>query len=120
MAKEEITGGVGVLWSVVKTALNNMFTELYQLFTGRAGGQTITGGTGVSESLTLSSTSNVTKGEIIAGSLSIDENAGTISVGPTTTDRATVNIDSAESETYAWEVRKNGVLYAHQVISDTV
>jgi len=29
MAKQTITGGVGVLWSTIKTMLNEMFTELY-------------------------------------------------------------------------------------------
>ena len=41
----------------------------YALLAGRSGGQTIIGGTGVSESLTLTSTSNATKGDIILGSV---------------------------------------------------
>ena len=31
MAREEITGGVSVAWSAIKTKLNNMFTECYSL-----------------------------------------------------------------------------------------
>ena len=120
MAKETITSGAGVLWSAIITSLNNMFTEVYQVFTGKSGGQTITGGTAASEALTLSSTAHATKGTIEAGPLSISEVAGTVSIGPTTIDRATVNIDTADSTTYAWEVRKGGVLYSHQVISDAV
>ncbi len=37
----------------------------YMLLTGRAGGQTLIGGTGASDNLTLSSTSDVTKGQVV-------------------------------------------------------
>lgn len=42
----------------------------YALLAGRSGGQTLIGGTASSNSLTLSSTSNVTKGKILFGSSS--------------------------------------------------
>jgi trimeric autotransporter adhesin len=57
-----VTNGSGVpAWS---TATTDNFTQ-YALLAGRAGGQTITGGTAASNNLTLESTSNATKGNII-------------------------------------------------------
>jgi len=57
MAKETITSGAGVLWSAIVTMLNNMFTELYLIFTGKSGGQTIIGGTAITDPLNLQGTS---------------------------------------------------------------
>jgi hypothetical protein len=51
MAKTTINNGD--TGSVIRTALNAMFTELYQLLTGKAGGQTIIGGTLTTQRLTL-------------------------------------------------------------------
>ena len=57
MAKQTITSGIGVLWSATVTKLNAMFDELYQIFSGKSGGQTIIGGTGATDKLTLQGTS---------------------------------------------------------------
>lgn len=55
------------------------------LSTGVAGGQTVIGGTAASNSLTLSSTSNATKGKIIMGTgFAYHENTQRLSVGGTT------------------------------------
>lgn len=43
------------------------------LYTGVSGGQSVIGGTGVTENLTLTSTSNAAKGKIISGLLAYDE-----------------------------------------------
>ena len=43
----------GALGSVVRTALNAMFTDLYQILTGKAGGQTLTGGTLTTQRMSL-------------------------------------------------------------------
>jgi hypothetical protein len=51
MAKVTIDNGA--LGSVIRAALNAMFTELYQILTGKAGGQTIIGGTLTTQRLTL-------------------------------------------------------------------
>jgi hypothetical protein len=49
----------------------------YALLAGRAGGQSLTGGTAASNSLTLSSTSNATKGKILLGANSAVDEANT-------------------------------------------
>lgn len=48
-------------------------TATYLITTGLAGGQTATGGTASGENLTLSSTSNATKGKILFGTSAYDE-----------------------------------------------
>lgn len=53
----------------------------YALLAGRAGGQTLVGGTAVSENLTLESTSNVTKGTIIVKDDLVPDVTETGSVG---------------------------------------
>lgn len=50
-------------WANLKTALSGLFV----LLDGKAGGQTITGGTAASENLTLVSTSHATKGRVYLG-----------------------------------------------------
>lgn len=56
----------------------------YALLAGRAGGQSLTGGTGASENLVLASTSNVTKGDIqIASGSDLDIVSGTLQIGTT-------------------------------------
>lgn len=49
----------------------------FALLAGRSGGQTITGGTGASENLTLMSTSNGTKGKIVVGGSVIQSTVAT-------------------------------------------
>lgn len=52
-------------WTNVKAFLKTYFDTLYFWLNGKSGGQTAIGGTGASENLTLSSTSDATKGKII-------------------------------------------------------
>jgi hypothetical protein len=62
------------------------------LFTGVSGGQTAVGGTGASDNLTLSTTSNGTKGKLIVGSttgMQFDEANNVLSVGVATPASAT-------------------------------
>ncbi len=74
------TNGSGVpSWG---TASSDLFTQ-YALLAGRAGGQTINGGTAASENLTLDSTSNGTKGKIILAASGGNVGVGTPS--PATT-----------------------------------
>lgn len=54
------------------------------LLAGRSGGQTINGGTGVGESLTLMSTSNGTKGKILFGNSAYDEVNNRLGIGTQT------------------------------------
>jgi hypothetical protein len=53
-------------WANVKAGLNSFYAKL----AGAAGGQTLIGGTGAGENLTLLSTSNATKGAVIFGTAS--------------------------------------------------
>src|SRR5262245_33080514 len=63
-------------------AIEQLEIRLNQVFNGRAGGQTITGGTGASQTLTLSSTSNATKGTIRFGTNGAwDETNGRLGIG---------------------------------------
>ena len=60
-------------------------TVTANISTGIAGGQTIIGGTGASENLTISTTSNATKGKILFGTLSAyDEVNDRLGIGTTT------------------------------------
>ncbi|MGZ3842997.1 MAG: beta strand repeat-containing protein [Bdellovibrio sp.] len=71
-----ITNGSGVpSWSVLS---NDLFSQ-YALLSGRSGGQTLVGGTAASENLTLSSTSNATKGSVL-----INPSGGNVGIGTTT------------------------------------
>ena len=55
----------------------------YSLLDGRAGGQTLIGGTDSGDDLTLSSTSNATKGSIIFGTSAYDEVNNRLGIGIT-------------------------------------
>lgn len=66
-----VTGATGVLNSPALTGLTATATTfLNDLIVGKAGGQTVIGGTAANENLTLASTSNATKGSIILGNSS--------------------------------------------------
>ena len=54
------------------------------LLPGRAGGQTLKGGTGASENLTLQSTAHATKGKILFGTSAYDEVNDRLGIGTTT------------------------------------
>ncbi len=72
------TSGLGVpSWSPLTT---DNFSQ-YALLAGRAGGQTLNGGTAASENLTLDSTSNATKGNIILAAGGGKVGIGTTSPG---------------------------------------
>jgi len=56
----------------------------YAILAGQSGGQTLNGGTGLSESLTLSSTANATKGNILFGTSAYNEATNRLLLGTTT------------------------------------
>ncbi|MGZ3770757.1 MAG: tail fiber domain-containing protein [Bdellovibrio sp.] len=66
------TGGSVPNWSSISS---DTFTQ-YALLAGRSGGQTINGGTAASNNLTLDSTSNATKGNVL-----INQSGGNVGIG---------------------------------------
>ena len=70
----------------------------YSFLSGRSGGQTVTGGTGVSENLVLRSTSSATKGNVI-----LADDGGNVGIGTTTPTNAKL-----------W-VRKSSVNYVSDI-----
>jgi len=65
---------------------------IYALLLGRAGGQTLIGGTASGEDLTLQSTSDATKGKILFGTSAYDEVNNRLGIG-TTSPNKKLNID---------------------------
>lgn len=77
------TGGTGVTQGTGITIAANVVSA--NISTGVAGGQSAVGGTAASESLTLSSTANATKGRILVGNFfAIDEVNGRVLIGTQT------------------------------------
>lgn len=77
------------VWTLVEANINhNALANLttgdvhthYTLNAGRAGGQTLRGGTGASDNLTLSSTSNGTKGTVNVGLAAFNETTGVATI----------------------------------------
>ena len=75
-----------------------MDTTLFALLAGRAGGQTLIGGTAASENLTLQSTAHATKGKIVFGTSAYDEANNRLGIG--TTSPATLFHLSLSSTSY--------------------
>ncbi|UOF01149.1 tail fiber domain-containing protein [Bdellovibrio reynosensis] len=95
-----VTNGAGVpSWSAIS---GDTFTQ-YALLAGRSGGQTLNGGTAASNNLTLDSTSNSTKGNII-----IAPTGGYIGVG-NTSPQVPLHITSSVSSSAVWPYR-GGIL----------
>lgn len=81
------TNGSGVpSWSVLSA---DTFTQ-YALLAGRSGGQTLNGGTAASQGLTLDSTSNAVKGDIL-----LNPSGGNVGIG-TTSPGATLELKSTQ------------------------
>jgi hypothetical protein len=74
-------GGGGVTDHGALTGLGDDDHSIYALLAGRAGGQTLIGGTAASETLTLSSTSHGTKGKILFGTSAYDEVNNRLGIG---------------------------------------
>lgn len=86
------TGVVVLTTSDIAEGTNLYFTTArvagYALLAGRAGGQVLNGGTAASETLTLHSTANATKGNILFGTSAYDEVNNRLGIGTTTPDQA--------------------------------
>lgn len=99
-----VTDGSGAPnWSALSA---DNFTQ-YALLAGRSGGQTINGGTAASNNLTLESTSNGTKGNII-----LNSSSGNVGIGTTNPVsklevngqiRTTASIDNSSGTSINWD-----------------
>lgn len=87
-------GGTGVSTGYTfSTGLNNASgTITAKLATGFAGSQSVIGGTASGESLTLSSTTNATKGSIIFGSSNYNESINCFGLGTTAVTGSLISI----------------------------
>lgn len=65
--KFAVVNASGTLLTVLWSSILTLLTSLFVLLAGKAGGQTINGGTAAGENLTLSSTAHATKGKILFG-----------------------------------------------------
>lgn len=64
-------------WANIKSALNGVFARL----AGVSGGQTLIGGSGSAENLTLQSTAHATRGKLLLGASAYDEAANRLGIG---------------------------------------
>jgi len=78
----QYSGGSSYTFSTGLT--NSSGTVTSNLSTGVSGGQSVVGGTAASNSLTLSSTSNATKGNILFGTSAYFENTNNLAIGTST------------------------------------
>lgn len=76
------------------------------LSTGISGGQSVIGGTGASENLTLSSTSNATKGKMLFGTSTYDEVNNRLGIG-TASPSYTLDVRGTATETTGSQILSN-------------
>ena len=86
-------------WSNIKAALRAVFATL----SGVAGGQTLTGGTAASETLTLRSTAHATKGKILFGTSAYDEVGNDLGLGTTNPSARIHVIDTVEQQRLGYD-----------------
>ncbi|MGZ3782411.1 MAG: tail fiber domain-containing protein [Pseudobdellovibrionaceae bacterium] len=86
------TGGSVPTWSSISS---DTFTQ-YALLAGRSGGQTLYGGTAASNNLTLDSTFNSTKGNVL-----INPSGGNVGIGTTSPTRAPLEVAGMVGNTSA-------------------
>jgi len=99
---DSAAGGVlkKLSWANIKAALQSAFATL----AGIAGGQTLNGGTGASETLTLRSTAHATKGKILFGSSSaFDESTSAWGFGTTSPSAKVHVVNTAEQQRLGYD-----------------
>ena len=88
---------------------------IYALLLGRAGGQTLIGGTASGEDLTLQSTSDATKGKILFGTSAYDEVNNRLGIGTTSpNNKLNIDISGVNALNSGFELTK-GVGYLRSV-----
>jgi len=96
-AIKDSVGGGGSSYTFSTGLTNTSGTVTNNLSTGVAGGQSIVGGTAASNALTLSSTTNATKGKILFGTSAYDEVNNRLGIG-TTSPAYLLNIYSGATQ----------------------
>lgn len=98
---DSAAGGVlkKLSWSSIKAALQSVFATL----AGVAGGQSLTGGTAASETLTLRSTSHATKGKILFGTSAYDEVNDRSGIGTTSPSAKLHVVSTTEQERLGYD-----------------
>ncbi|MGZ3802533.1 MAG: tail fiber domain-containing protein, partial [Bdellovibrio sp.] len=94
------TGGSVPTWSSISS---DTFTQ-YALLTGRSGGQTLNGGAAASNNLTLDSTLNATKGNVL-----INPSGGNIGIGTTNPNNSLVVMANSGTDPINSSVGTNGI-----------
>src|SRR5215813_6352434 len=90
-------------------AIEQLESRLNQVLNGRAGGQTLTGGTAAAQNLNLRSTANATKGFIVFGANSaFDEGNNYLGLGTTSPTRA-ITVVRNDSNTMLLQTTTAGV-----------
>ncbi len=94
-----LTSGVLVktAWSNIKSTLQTHFDTLYVLLAGKAGGQTVNGGTAANEDLTLEGTAHATK---TTSYVLLQPTSGHVGIGTTTPGVDIVGTLDLDSPTY--------------------
>ena len=87
----QYSGGASYTFSTGLT--NSSGTVTSNLSTGVSGGQSVVGGTAASESLTLSSTTNATKGKILFGTSAYFENTNRLGINTSTDASYTLDVN---------------------------
>lgn len=98
---DSAAGGVlkKLSWSSIKTALQSVFVTL----SGILGGQTLTGGTAASETLTLRSTAHATKGKILFGTSAYDEASNDLGLGTANPSARLHVVDTIEQQRIGYD-----------------
>ena len=98
---DSAAGGVlkKLSWSSIKAALQSVFATL----AGVVGGQTLTGGTAASETLTLRSTAHATKGKILFGTSAYDEASNDLGLGTASPSARLHVIDTTEQQRLGYD-----------------
>jgi len=110
-AKDSVGSGTAYTFSTGLTNTSSTITN--NLSTGVSGGQSVIGGTASGENLTLSSTSNATKGKILFGTSAYDEVNNRLGIG-TSTPAASLDI-LGSNDFWGLNVRNSSVGALFQV-----
>jgi len=108
--KDSVGSGTSYTFSTGLT--NSSGTVTSNLSTGVSGGQSVVGGTAASNSLTLSSTSNATKGKILFGTSAYDEVNNRLGIGTASpTDPFHIELPAVGANSY-FKIKQTGTSFS--------